>query len=124
MRLEPLRGWMIGRIAITKTSSTIVTPDATKGVSKFALLEEVSQEAAAAGFKPGDLVMAVTMHNIFLRSGTYHRVTFPIDQAICVARDISLSEFVGSDGEELVKTNGQPEGDGGNALKITFEATP
>jgi hypothetical protein len=103
MKLEPLRGWMIGRIAITKTSTTIVTPDANKGVTKFALLEAVSLEAKAAGFAPGDLVMAKTFHNIFLRGGTFHRVTFPLDDAICVVRDVPLTDLVGTDGKDLAE---------------------
>lgn len=101
MRLEPLKNWVIGRVAITKVSDTIVTPDVTKGVTKFALLDTVSLEAEKAGFKPGDLVMAKSMHNIFLKGGTYHRVTFPIDEAVCIARDVPLDEFVGSDGNPL-----------------------
>lgn len=101
MKLEPLRGWMIGRIAITKTSDTIVTVDVNKGVTKFALIEAVSAEAKAAGFAPGDLVMAKVMHNVFLNGGRFHRVTFPLDEAICVVRDVPLSDFVGSDGKSL-----------------------
>ena len=102
MKLEPLKNWVIGRIAITNTSGgTIVLADVTKNVTKFALLEAVSEEAAKLGYKPGDLVMARTMHNIFLKGGTYHRVTFPIDEAVCRVRDVSLSEFVGSDGKPL-----------------------
>jgi hypothetical protein len=104
MRLEPQRGWMLGHIAITKMPpSTIINPaDPNKGVTKFALLEAVSEEAKKAGFKAGDLVMAKTMHNIFLKGGTFHRVTFPLEEAICIARDVPLSDFIGSDGKDLV----------------------
>lgn len=101
MKLIPCKNWVIGRVAITKMNSTIVAPDASRGVTKFALLDAVSPEAEAAGFKPGDLVMAKTMHNIFLRGGVDHRVTFPIDEAVCIARDAPLSEFVGNDGKAL-----------------------
>jgi len=101
MKLEPLVGWVIGRIAITRVSSAIVAPDATRGVTKFAVLEAVSPEAAAVGLNPGDIVMAKTMHNIFLKGGTYHRVTFPADEVICVVREVALSELVGSDGRPL-----------------------
>ena len=101
MKLEPLRGWMIGRIAITKTSDTIVTVDVNRGVTKFTLLEAVSAEAKAAGFAPGDLVVAKVMQNIFLNGGRFHRVTFPVDEVICQVRDVPLSEFVGTDGKQL-----------------------
>jgi hypothetical protein len=101
MKLEPLRGWVIGRIAITRMSSAIIAPDVTRGVTKFVLLEAVSPEAAKVGLKPGDLVMAKTMHNIFLQGGKFHRVTFPIDELICVLRDVALNELIGSDGNPL-----------------------
>lgn len=94
MKLKPLQKWVIGRIAVTKMSSSIITPDANKGVTKFVLLEVVSEEAAAAGYNPGDLVIAKSMHNIFLKGGSYHRATFPIDEAVCRAEDVSLDEFV------------------------------
>lgn len=101
MRLEPLQNWVIGRIAITRASDTIVLADVNKNVTKFALLEAVSPEAEQAGYHPGDLVMARTMHNIFLKGGTHHRVTFPIDEAVCRVHDVPLSDFVGSDGKPL-----------------------
>lgn len=101
MKLEPLKKWVIGRIAITKTSSTIVTPDIHKNVTKFVLIDAVSPEAAAEGFAVGDLVIAKAMHNIFLKGGTYHRVTFPIDEAVCKAYGVPLTEFVGVDGKPL-----------------------
>jgi hypothetical protein len=101
MRLAPRKGWVIGRIAITRVSETIIAPDASRGVTKFALVDLVSPEAEAEGFRPGDLVVARTMHNIFLKGGAYHRVTFPIDEVICVAHDIALDEFLGSDGKPL-----------------------
>jgi len=104
VKLEPLKKWVIGRIAITRVSSTILAPDISKGVTKFVLLDEVSPEAAAEGYAPGDLVIAKTMHNIFLKGGAYHRVTFPIDEAVCKAHDVELSEFVGSDGKPLTET--------------------
>jgi hypothetical protein len=101
VKLKPLQKWVIGRIAITKVSSTIIASDPTKNVTKFALIEAVSPEAEAAGFKVGDIVMAKTMHNIFLKGGLYHRVTFPIDEAVCIAEDVPLDEFVDSTGNPL-----------------------
>lgn len=103
MRLEPLRNWIIGRIAITKVSSAIVLSDVTKNVTKFILIDEVSPEAEQAGFKPGDLVMPEAMSNIFLKGGTLHRVTCPIDKLVCRVSGVSLDEFVGSDGNPIEK---------------------
>jgi hypothetical protein len=94
VKLKPLQKWVIGRIAITKVSDTIVLSDATRGVTKFALIEAVSPEAEAAGFKPGDLVMAKTMHNIFLKGGKFHRVTFPIDEAVCLVEGVPFDDLL------------------------------
>lgn len=105
MKLIPLQKWVIGRIAITKVSDTIVLSDATRNVTKFALIEAVSPEAAAAGFKPGDLVMAKTMHNIFLKGGTYHRVTFPIDEAVCRAEDVPLHDLLDAYGKPFLPSD-------------------
>lgn len=101
MTLEPLKNWIIGRIAITKVSDTIIVADVNKNVTKFILIEEVSPEAEKAGFKRGQLVMPESMSNIFLHGGTLHRVTCPIDKLVCRVRDVPLSEFVGSDGNPL-----------------------
>ena len=102
MNLEPLKNWVIGRIAITRASDTIVLADVTKNVTKFVLIDEVSPEAEAAGFHKGDLVMPEAMSNIFLKGGSYHRVTCPVDKIVCRVRDVPLDEFVGSDGQPLV----------------------
>ena len=105
MKLKPLQKWVIGRIAITRVSSTIVLSDATKNVTKFALIEAVSPEAEAAGFKIGDLVMAKTMHNIFLKGGSYHRVTFPIDEAVCIAEGVSFEDLLDAYGNPFQATD-------------------
>jgi hypothetical protein len=97
--LEPLQNWVIGRIAITKASDTIVVADVNSRVTKFIFIEAVSPEAEAKGFKPGQLVMPKAMSNIFLKGGTDHHVTCPVDDLICRVRDVPLEEFVGTDGK-------------------------
>lgn len=102
IELEPLKNWVIGRIAITKASETIVISDVSRGVSKFILIDEVSEEAEKAGFKPGQLVLPRAMNNIFLKGGSYHRATCSIDELVCRVRGgVSLDEFVGTDGKPL-----------------------
>ena len=101
MRLEPLQNWIIGRVAITKTEGTIVLADPTKNVTKFILIDEVSPEAASKGFKVGQIVMPKAMNNIFLRGGTYHRVTCSIDELVCRVHDEPIENFVGSDNKPL-----------------------
>lgn len=94
MRLVPKRDQVIGRVAITKLSERIIAPDATKNVTKFVLLEEISPEAEAKGYKQGDLVLPRAMNSIFLKGGAYHRVVFSIDEIVCVVHDLPLDDLV------------------------------
>ena len=99
MTLEPLQNWVVGRIAITKASDTIVVADVNSRVTKFLYIEGVSPEAEAKGFKPGQLVLPKAMSNIFLRGGTDHHVGCLVDDLLCRVRDVDLAEFVGTDGK-------------------------
>jgi hypothetical protein len=105
--LEPLHDQVIGRLVITRPSSTIILTDLTENVSKFVLIETVSQAAAEAGYRPGDLVMPRAVGNIFLKGGNYHRVVFSIKDSVCRVRDVPLSEFVDSNGAEVVPVEAQ-----------------
>lgn len=99
MKLEPRKGWIVGRVAITKASDVIVAADPNKGVTKFIFVEAVSPEAEEDGISVGDLVMPEAMSNIFLKGGAYHRVTVHMDKVLCKVADVPLSEFVGTDGK-------------------------
>jgi hypothetical protein len=94
MRLEPKRDQVIGRVAITKLSERIIAPDATKNVTKFVLLEEISPEAEAKGYRRGDLVLPRAINSIFLKGGAYHRAVFSIDEILCVVHDLSFEDLV------------------------------
>ena len=102
MKLEPVNGYIIGRIAITKTAGLIVSPDPSKNTSKFVYVESVSSQAEAAGYRPGDLVMPKALGQIFLQGGGYLRVTLPITDVICFVREVSMDEFVDHSGQPFV----------------------
>lgn len=103
MKLEPLKNWVIGRVAIAKLpNGSIVLPGAPKGITRCYLLDAVSPEAAKAGFAPGDLVIALKVYDLMLLGP--HRVTFPIDEAIVRVSGAPLSAFVGVDGK-LIEAN-------------------
>jgi hypothetical protein len=100
MKLEPLKNWVIGRVAIAKLpNSSIVLPGAPRGITRCYLLDAVSPEAAKAGFAPGDLVIALKVYDLVLLGP--HRVTFPIDEAIVRVGGAPLSAFVGVDGKPI-----------------------
>lgn len=103
MKLEPVKDWVIGRIAIIKRQGTIVDPNATSGITRCFLLEEVSPKAAEAGYAPGDIVVALRVYDMTIsRDRLPKRVVFSIEEIICRVRDVSLSEFVGIDEKPLV----------------------
>lgn len=106
MRLEPRKDWVIGRIAITKVSSTLHVPDANRGVTKFVFLEEVSPDAERAGYRIGDLVLPKAMNNIFLKGGTYHRATFSAEDIVCRVHDVPLDELVDTNGKAFEASAG------------------
>lgn len=101
MRLEPINKRVIGRIIITRVSSTIIASDPTKNVTKFVLVEAVSPEAEAAGYKPGDIILPRQVESIFLKGGLYHRATCSIDEIVCKVHDVPLNEFVDKDGKPV-----------------------
>lgn len=108
MKLEPKKDWMIGRLVVTKPSSTILLADYSKHVSKFILVEAVSEGARAAGFDVGQLVMPTHMQSIFLRGGAYHRVSCSIENVLCVVYDEPLTEFMNQDGSPVLPVEESP----------------
>lgn len=99
MKLEPVNKWIIAHAAIVKKSSIIIMPDAAKGVSRVYLVESVSPEAAAAGYAPGDFLIAKSVYEMFFKGGACHRVVLLIDEVICRARDVKISDFTSIDGK-------------------------
>jgi hypothetical protein len=99
VRLEPVNKWIIAHAAIVKKASVIILPNASKGVSRCYLVESVSLEAAAAGYAPGDFLVARSVYDMFFRGGACHRVVLTIDEVICHARDVRISDFTSIDGK-------------------------
>jgi hypothetical protein len=99
VKLEPLNKWIIAHAAIVKKSSVIILPDAAKGVSRCYLVETVSPEAAAAGYAPGDFLIAKGVYDMFFKGGACHRVVLLIDEVICRVRDVTINDFTSIDGK-------------------------
>ena len=107
MKIVPKGKQVIGRLAITKVSERIVAPDATKGATKFVLVDAVSDEAAAAGYKVGDLVLPHTLNNIFLRGGLEHRAVFSHEQILAVIEGVDFSDLVDIYGETFIPSGAE-----------------
>lgn len=101
MKLEPVAGWIVARVCITKMPGTIIAPDVAKRVTRCYLIEESSAEAQAAGYVRGDLVVAKAVFDMFFKGGTYHRVTFSKDEIISRVHDAALSEFTDVHGKDV-----------------------
>lgn len=104
MKLVPKRDQMIGRLLITKMESTIVVPDATKGVTKMILIQAVGPDAEAAGYKPGDIVIPNSIRSMFLRAGTQHVVYCEVKDVIFTVEELSPDEVVDGDGKTAIKS--------------------
>lgn len=109
MNLVPKRDQVLGRIVITKLKSAIVTPDETRGVTKFMLVDAVGPEAAAAGYKRGDLVLPRAMNNIFLHGGTYHRVICDAKEILTAVEDWDPKDFLVTAEDDAPKSVSAPE---------------
>lgn len=94
MRLEPLRDWLVGFALVTKMPGKVQAYDPSKGVTRCYLIENVGPEAEAAGHKPGDIVVAKHAFDEFFMGGTYHRVTFSVNEIIQRVHDVSLDDFL------------------------------
>lgn len=106
MKLEPVAGWVIATVCITKMPGKIISPDVAKRVTRCYLIEESSPEAQAAGYNRGDLVVSKSVFDMFFKGGSYHRVTFPMDEIISRVRGVPLSDFVDTSGNDVQPLEG------------------
>jgi hypothetical protein len=96
VKFNPANKCVVGQVLITKRkpSEIKLQEDVTKNVTKFILVEEVSPEAEAAGYAPGDLVLPRAMEHIFLKGGEMFRASCSIDVVISKPTGWSLDDFM------------------------------
>jgi hypothetical protein len=97
VRIVPKKNWVITKAVVVKPDSIFVI-DAAKDVTRCYLIEILSPEAEAAGYKKGDMVIAQKVYDMMLKK---RYVSFPIDEIIFRVEDWSLDDFVGLDGKPL-----------------------
>jgi hypothetical protein len=104
VKLIPQNNQLVGRLLITKLDSPIVSPDPTKGVTKVILVQRVGADAAAAGYKPGDLVIPRAIGSMFLRGGTHHVVYCEVKEILFKVDDVCAEDFVADDGKTAIRS--------------------
>jgi hypothetical protein len=97
MRIEGAGNWIVGFALLPKPESAIISPDPKKGVTRHYLLETVGPEAAAAGYKAGDIVVAERVYDTFPMH--QHRVSITCDKIMYWVRDVPLSAFTDLQGK-------------------------
>jgi hypothetical protein len=80
-------------MVIQRSMSPIVRPDETK-VTKFVLVDAVGEEAAAAGIKVGDIIVANALANIVLNGGSSFRPMLKEENAALFVRDVEIHDLL------------------------------
>lgn len=93
MKLIPRKNQIIGRVVIKRVFSTIVRVDETKETTKFVLIDAVGPDAAAQGFKVGDIVLPTQMANIKLDGGAFFRPLVNADYVAAHLTDVNVEEL-------------------------------
>lgn len=98
MRLEPPRDWINGIAMLHQKPSPIIAPDPAKGTTRCFLIEALGPKAIEAGYKVGDIVVALKVYDLLFYGGAYHRATFQVEEVFNHVHDVTLDEFVLLDG--------------------------
>ena len=109
MKLEPIRDWVLGFAMVHRDADRKIELPNAKGVTRCYLIETVGAEAAAAGYAPGDIVVALKVYDQFFYGGSYHRVTFQIGEVIQRVHDVSLEEFNSVSNQPILSIAGVTE---------------
>lgn len=104
MKLTPKRDQLVGRLLITKLASAIVAPDPTKNVTKMLLVQAVGEDAAAAGYEPGDIVVPTSLGNMHLRGGTLLVTFCAVKDVLFKVEDVNPIDVTAEDGRTEIES--------------------
>ena len=117
MKFAPRHAQLVGRMTIRKSESVIILTNE-KEVTKFLLVDAVGPDAAAAGLRVGDLVVATMLKSIVFDAGTIymplvdekdvalHVLEAPLDSLL--VQVASGKGFVPFDSPDAAKSLGVP----------------
>ena len=128
MKLQPVGSHIIGRSMIhKKPNSVIVPPDIANGSSRCFLIDAVGPGAAAAGYSPGQIVVAQKVWNVLLYGGSYQRAAFEHTDIMYIVTEAPLDEFTDLKGApilEVIAAESRPPGESADRVSRTLEAGP
>jgi hypothetical protein len=94
MKFRPRAGQAVGRVVVRRPTSNIVRPDATKGTTKFILLDAVGPDLPDKGLNVGDIVLPVAISTIVLDNGASVRPMLEAEKVALTCEEWeSLDEF-------------------------------
>lgn len=93
MKFAPRHSQIIGRMVIRRSEARVILVDETK-VTKFILIDAVGEDAAAAGLKPGDVVVPLAMGNVILDGGRSFRPVLEEKNVAFLVVDLEPNELL------------------------------
>ena len=83
--------------------SIILVADPMKKMTRHYLIEDVSQEAAAQGYKPGDILVAQNCYDAILSGGAEILALIEFKNVIFVDRNATIDQFSDLQGKPMQK---------------------
>jgi hypothetical protein len=93
VKFAPRHSQIVGRMVIKRSDSKIIRTDETK-VTKFVIVDAVGAEAAAAGIKVGDVVVATKLNHMFFDAGMRFRPLIDEKDIACFVTDLQPGELL------------------------------
>jgi hypothetical protein len=93
VKFAPRHSQIVGRMVIKRSDSKIIRTDETK-VTKFVIVDAVGVEAAAAGIKVGDVVVATKLNHMFFDAGTRFRPLIEEKDIACLVTDLRPGDLL------------------------------
>lgn len=93
MKFAPRHNQAVGRMVIKRSDSKIIRTDETK-VTKFVVIDAVGDDAAAAGVKVGDVVVATKLNHMVFDAGMRFRPLIDEKDIACFVTDLQPGELL------------------------------
>lgn len=93
MKFAPRHNQAVGRMVIKRSDSKILRVDETK-VTKFVLIDAVGADAAIAGIKVGDVVVATKLNHMVFDAGMRFRPLVDEKDIACFVTELQPGELL------------------------------
>jgi hypothetical protein len=92
MKYEAVGNWIIAHALVIRNKSPIVLVNPAHGITRHYWIEVASEGAVKEGYKPGDMVVATGVYDMYLYRGD-HRVVLTTDMIFSKVHEFSLEDF-------------------------------